>query len=494
MQFVDLNPNLTPFQRRYVQFIKRCDEIERKIRYVHAEAKKFNITIEPAGTVESFFKESRDMDAGASGAYVLESLESKLDLFERQLVDLNKYSNKISEEFSSKVEYHHLLMKTRRFLKAGSEIQQIEADAKSGVVHGDNESGIQMNPLIAGTEISGEEMVFTNISGVVPTEDRHRFERMLFRATRGNCYIRFSPLPSKALDSEGKRIKKYCFIIFFKSPSLETKIKRICDAFQANRYELPLTKISELDARMASNQREIEDAQMILEKSKEQKFKLCSELALHVEGWLWVVRREKSTYHTLNLFKSDVAGNAVLRGKGWILTSQLKKAKVAIRRAHKQMSLPPTGLLETLSGKIPQPPTHFITNKYTVAFQEFVNTYGIPRYKCANPALFTAATFPFLFGVMYGDVGHGSCLALAGLYLILTESKAEARETQGMMRDIYVARYLLFAMGLMGIYCGLIYNDYFSVGLNLFGSSWWFPTYEPEQRAELVKGIFYIII
>jgi len=492
MQFVDLNPNLTPFQRRYVQFVKRCDEIERKIRYVHAEAKKFNIEITPAGTVESFFKESRDMEAGCSGAYVLETLESKLDLFERQLVDINKYSSKISEEFSSKVEYHHLLMKTKRFLKAGADIQLLEAEAKSGnIVNGDNETGIQMNPLLAGNEvISGDEMIFANISGVVATDDRHRFERMLFRATRGNCYIRFSPLPSKALDCDGKRIKKYCFIIFFKSPALETKIKRICDAFQANRYELPLNRIKEIDARIAANHKEIEDAQMILEKSKEQKFKLCSELALHVEGWLWVVRREKSTYHTLNLFKSDVAGNALLRGKGWILTSQLKKAKIAIRRAHKQMSLPPTGLLETLDGKHPQPPTHFITNKYTVAFQEFVNTYGIPRYKCANPALFTAATFPFLFGVMYGDIGHGSCLALAGLYLILTESKAEARETQGMMRDIYVARYLLFAMGIMGIYCGLIYNDYFSVGLNLFGSSWWFPTYENDQKAQFVVGAY----
>jgi V-type H+-transporting ATPase subunit a len=89
MQFVDLNPNLTPFQRRYVQFIKRCDEIERKIRYVHAEAKKFNIAIEPAGTVESFFKESRDMDAGASGAYVLESLESKLDIYHNKDIMLN---------------------------------------------------------------------------------------------------------------------------------------------------------------------------------------------------------------------------------------------------------------------------------------------------------------------------------------------------------------------------------------------------------------------
>ena len=41
--------------------------------------------------------------------------------------------------------------------------------------------------------------------------------------------------------------------------------------------------------------------------------------------------------------------------------------------------------------------------------------------------MFTAATFPFLFGIMYGDMGHGFCLFLLGAYLVLTESKADAR-------------------------------------------------------------------
>ena len=120
----------------------------------------------------------------------------------------------------------------------------------------------------------------------------------------------------------------------------------------------------------------------------------------------------------------------------------------------------------------PTHPTHFETNKYTDAFQEFVNTYGIPRYREVNPALFTAATFPFLFGVMYGDVGHGTCLALIGFYLIVTEHKADARGTGEMMKGIYSGRYMFFAMGIFAVYAGLIYNDYFSIGLNLFGSRW----------------------
>lgn len=44
--------------------------------------------------------------------------------------------------------------------------------------------------------------------------------------------------------------------------------------------------------------------------------------------------------------------------------------------------------------------------------KEIVNTYGIPRYREANPGLFTIVTFPFLFAVMFGDMGHGLLLFL----------------------------------------------------------------------------------
>ena len=51
--------------------------------------------------------------------------------------------------------------------------------------------------------------------------------------------------------------------------------------------------------------------------------------------------------------------------------------------------------------------------------QGLVDTYGIARYGEANPALFAAAIFPFLFGVMFGDVGHGLLLLIvaAGLFV-----------------------------------------------------------------------------
>lgn len=487
IQFTDLNPELTPFQRRYVIYIKRCDEIERKIRYVHGEIKKMNLVVQPAGSVDQFVDNASGAES-ATGTYLLETLENKLENYEQQLLELNKYSAKLTEEYNSKVEFHHVLVKARTFFMA--EVSQLESAEISG--HSDAETanlkgGVAMigKPLLPderGQYQSDREMTFANIAGVLPASDRARFERMLFRATRGNCYVRFASIEDPLVDATGNEVQKVVFIIFYKSTAIEGKIKRICDAFSAHRFDVVnLDRPQDLEAQQVSNHRELQDAKVVLDKNTETRLRLCSELSQFVEEWLWVVRREKSIYHTLNLFKSDVSN--LLRGQGWILKDSVEKAKSALLRAHSSLNLPSTSMLERVTDSHPTPPTHFRTNKYTDAFQEFVNTYGIPRYREANPALFTAATFPFLFGVMYGDIGHGGCLLIAGLFLILTEKNADSRGLGEMMKGIYSARYMLAGMGVCSVYCGLIYNDYFSLCFNLFGSRWHWDSHEEGAKA-----------
>lgn len=287
----------------------------------------------------------------------------------------------------------------------------------------------------------------------------------------GNVYTRFAETDVMITDAvTGELRKKAVFLIFYKSATIERKITKICDAFAARRYPVPdLDDTVKVKDTFDENQTELMETRMILQKNKDALFRLCKELSSSYEDWLWTVVREKSIYHTLNLFKSDVSG--MLRGEGWCVSSALRQARSCINECHSRFesTMPclvekvrlafgmlPTMHLDTVTRLAcpfpfppshprlsllppdqvplpwPTPPTYFETNKFTWAFQEFVDTYGVPRYREANPALFTACTFPFLFGIMYGDLGHGSVLAMIGLYLVITEANADKRSGGGL--------------------------------------------------------------
>lgn len=64
-------------------------------------------------------------------------------------------------------------------------------------------------------------------------------------------------------------------------------------------------------------------------------------------------------------------------------------------------------------------PTFFKPNEFSYVFQFITDTYGVPSYKEANPTIISIVTFPFLFGVMFGDLGHGSLIFIFGSILVL---------------------------------------------------------------------------
>lgn len=93
-----------------------------------------------------------------------------------------------------------------------------------------------------------------------------------------------------------------------------------------------------------------------------------------------------------------------------------------------------------------------------------MNTYGIPRYGEVNPAVYAIPIFPFLFGVMFGDIGHGGLLLGFAIWLLMSEGSNK------LFPNIYAIRYLLLMMGIFSFYSGWIYNEFFSIPLDMFGS------------------------
>ena len=84
------------------------------------------------------------------------------------------------------------------------------------------------------------------------------------------------------------------------------------------------------------------------------------------------------------------------------------------------------------------PPTFFEMNDLTSPFQQIVDTYGVPRYQEVNPAIFTIVTFPFQFGIMFGDMGHGGIYFLFGICLLLFYEKYKDHKT---LKGLFKLRY-----------------------------------------------------
>ncbi len=97
-----------------------------------------------------------------------------------------------------------------------------------------------------------------------------------------------------------------------------------------------------------------------------------------------------------------------------------------------------------------------------------MNTYGIPRYQEINPGLFTIIMFPFLFGVMFGDIMHGGVLFIYGLYLLKNYEKL--KENKSVLMPFLPLRFLFTLMGFFAFFAGWIYNDFASIPLDIFGS------------------------
>jgi V-type H+-transporting ATPase subunit a len=190
------------------------------------------------------------------------------------------------------------------------------------------------------------------------------------------------------------------------------------------------------------------------------------------------VEKERSMYIALNKFEG---GGSTLRAECWY--PALCEKAISDALSAESQSQPTTGLLVEDDGAGEQPPTFVRRTEFSFYFQELIDTYGIPGYKEANPGLFACVTFPFLFGIMYGDVFHGGCLLLFGLYLCLfSDSLKLSGETGRMLAGI---RYLLLMMGIFAVYAGLMYNDFLSLGVNLFPTRYYISSMDKKGSFEM---------
>lgn len=73
--------------------------------------------------------------------------------------------------------------------------------------------------------------------------------------------------------------------------------------------------------------------------------------------------------------------------------------------------------MEDADNELVHSPPVKLKNKAAVRpYEFFVNMYGLPNYKEVDPTPLVAILYTILFGIMFGDVGQGLCLAVFGYF------------------------------------------------------------------------------
>ncbi|KAI0485633.1 V-type ATPase, V0 complex, 116kDa subunit family [Xylaria cf. heliscus] len=460
VQFRDLNGDVSAFQRTFTQEIRRLDNVERQLRYFHAQMDKASIPLRRL-----------DLDVETLAPPTTSEIDELADRsqgLEQRIAQLNDSYETLKKREVELTEWRWVLREAGGFFdRAHGNVDEIRASTE------DDDApllqDVEQHNQTGDVERSFSGMNIGFVAGVINRERVAAFERILWRTLRGNLYMNQSEIPEPLIDpTNNEAIRKNVFVIFAHGKEILAKIRKISESMGAEVYSVDENTDLRRDQMHEVNAR-LNDVQNVLQNTQQTLHAELTQIGQSLAAWMVLVTKEKATYQTLNLFSFDRQRRTLI-AEAWCPTNDLPRIRSTLQDVTNRAGLSvPSIINEIKTSKTP--PTYLKTNKFTEAFQTIVNAYGTATYQEVNPALPAIVTFPFLFAVMFGDLGHAVIMLAAALAMIHWERPLK-KVTFELFAMIYYGRYIALVMAIFSLFTGLIYNDVFSKSLTLFDSAW----------------------
>eukprot|EP00475_Leptophrys_vorax_P018606 TRINITY_DN2547_c0_g1_i1.p1 TRINITY_DN2547_c0_g1~~TRINITY_DN2547_c0_g1_i1.p1 ORF type:complete len:867 (-),score=248.28 TRINITY_DN2547_c0_g1_i1:53-2590(-) len=487
IEFVDLNGDLSAFQRVFVDKIRNCDDISKQLNVLLDHVNRAKIPIPDfQPPLQGVHYASSELQYASVG---LDELPDLLGKITENIEYLDSNYQNLARQKRQLLEYRTVVDVSSRFL-AQSDLRAVGDDEKEYPPAEAKEaalpSSLARSSLLEDTPFErrlsnpsfgdDQSKLIRRITGTISDAKRVIMERMLFRASRGNVISRFIHLTEPVEDLvSGEKTNKLVFILFFSGQRVREKITKILQTLNANVYAVPDSQGEQMQL-LADITKNIEQQEEVLDKTKMLRDKSLQEIVQDLSAWKYKVAKERAIYFEMNKFNPDMS-KASLVAEGWVCDYRVGEVREALQKLSNYGSESPAPVLAII---FPPPkhagivPTHIETNQFTDTFQGIVDSYGKPNYREFNPGIFTIITFPFLFAVMFGDVGHGFIMVLAATYLIVNAEKLKRdKNTPEMISMVLGGRWAILLMGLFSIYVGFIYNEVFSLPLPFWSQSKW---------------------
>ena len=481
IQFVDLNINDFEERKNFGTYIARCDDAEKKIAAFENVCETYGEKFIKYNSYQTFkidLENSKEQVDKRYGSTYFDLLENELGENEQKINELIESYTNITESLNALIEKKSVFDKSSQLMAANKPAGFIN-NSSSLTAAIDNRNSLHEKLLNFGKEKSplipdDSQMTDLNfIAGVIRAEDDMKMKRMVFRTSKGRAIPTFFDLTIENRTLKTKTEKKI-FTIFYQGGSenvLQSKLLSVCDLFGASRFTIPSRE--EIPKEINALQKEICDKKDFLKSAETAirdfiKDKIGAEgVPAKYEMYRLFFLEQKMIFTNLN--KCKLRGNFI-DGEVWIPQEKFQEVQNQLLKITETDPSKLTAVLIDFDEATDhaKPPTYFKLNDFTAPFQMIVSEYGVPRYREINPGLFTIISFPFMFGVMFGDIGHGLLLTMLGGYLVLKYD--DIVRAYPNMKQMMKVRWLFLFLGMFAFYNGWMYDDFVSLPLGIFGT------------------------